>query len=628
MGNSKKSGAPAGHRSFSVLRAAALVLIFLLPELLAAALLKPDSWLTIAFSLCWCGIAVSLCLTLPRRAGQILYGIAYYFLTLWSLAQTGYHHVFHKLMWLSDILYASEGAAYFDTVLAEFPPLWWIGAVVLLAMGVLAIRLFPRRAKYAWKPLWLLLSVPAVAGLCLLPRIFSNQEGASLNYRGSSADVAVYTTLYDAEKAYPLCGIYQLTFRDLWLHHLYPLTPGYRTAQAGNISQIDAYLEQRGEHPDNSMTGIFQGKNVILVLMESMDDWALNQEDTPTLLRLMDEGISFHNFYTPCYGSVRTFNSEFCTNTGIYCNTAGSYAFRFITNNYDESLANQLTHNGYTAQTFHYNSPDFYSRGDFEPAMGYQSYISYEDYVEEDDQLFDDCFLFDSPELMDEFFRDGPTLNFVITRSAHLSYIYREVLSNWALKQYPQYRGISGDEEVDCMRVKAKLVDDFFARLLQELEARGQLENTVIVGFTDHYTYGFEDTDLLMELSGVDDMLLLEKTPCFIWSADGPDLDVDKALHTADLLPTVLNLMGIESPYRYLGQDAFDPRYPGTVYFPNGSWVSDGVVCKANGDKSVVLENKTGREVTQEEIQRMTQNALEFTQINNLILQSDYYRHK
>lgn len=86
--------------------------------------------------------------------------------------------------------------------------------------------------------------------------------------------------------------------------------------------------------------------------------------------------------------------------------------------------------------------------------------------------------------------------------------------------------------------------------------------------------------------------------------------------------------MGIESPYRYLGQDAFDPRYPGTVYFPNGSWVSDGVVCKANGDKSVVLENKTGREVTTEEIQRMTQNALEFTQINNLILQSDYYRYK
>lgn len=47
---------------------------------------------------------------------------------------------------------------------------------------------------------------------------------------------------------------------------------------------------------------------------------------------------------------------------------------------------------------------------------------------------------------------------------------------------------------------------------------------------------------------------------------------MDKALTPPTLLPTVLNLMGIESPYRYLGQDAFDPRYPGTVYFPNGSW--------------------------------------------------------
>ena len=44
-----------------------------------------------------------------------------------------------------------------------------------------------------------------------------------------------------------------------------------------------------------------------------------------------------------------------------------------------------------------------------------------------------------------------------------------------------------------------------FARLLQELEAHGQLENTVIVGVTDHYAYGFDDVQKLMELSGVDE---------------------------------------------------------------------------------------------------------------------------
>ena len=70
------------------------------------------------------------------------------------------------------------------------------------------------------------------------------------------------------------------------------------------------------------------------------------------------------------------------------------------------------------------------------------------------------------------FFREGQTFNTIITRSAHLSYKYNEVLSHWGLKKYPEYRGMYGSEEEDCARVKAKLVDDMFARLLEELEAR------------------------------------------------------------------------------------------------------------------------------------------------------------
>ena len=54
-------------------------------------------------------------------------------------------------------------------------------------------------------------------------------------------------------------------------------------------------------------------------------------------------------------------------------------------------------------------------------------------------------------------------------------------------------------------------MDDLFARLLQELEDKGQLDNTVIIGVTDHYTYGYKDEASLYALSGVDDALLLEK---------------------------------------------------------------------------------------------------------------------
>lgn len=615
---------------------AALLLFsaYFLLEGFAALLLKPESLLGLGFGALWALLLTGLCLFLPRLAGQIVFGLTYCLYLGWTLAQTGYYQVFGKLMWLSDMRYASEGSNYFDTVLAGFPALWWVGAGVFLALGVLGIVWMPKgRRSLRLRLGWGLAAAAAIAGLFAMPQAVYLQDqgvwGTRSDYMQVISYRASYQTMYDAKKTYNACGIYQLTFRDLWKHVLYPLTPGYRQSLQEQVEQIDQYFADRGPRRDNEMTGMFQGKNVILVLMESMDDWAINPQDTPTLCRLMDEGINFTDFYTPGYGSVRTFNTEFCVNTGIYLPTTGSYAFNYVTNDYRQSLASLLAEVGYDAQTFHYNEANFYSRGVYEPAMGYSAYNSYMDYTSDADELYDDCYLFNDPDLRDLFFRDGPTLNFIITRSAHLSYVYREVLSNWALEKYPEYRGISGDEEVDCMRVKAKLVDDLFARLLLELEVRDQLDNTVIVGFTDHYAYGFEDVDLMMELSDVEDPLLLEKTPCFIWSSGGPSMQVDKTLHTADLLPTVLNLMGVDSPYSYLGQDAFDQRYQGYALFPDGSWVSGGVAAKPNGAGTAsIVSNTKGKELTQEELQAMVSKAVEFAKISNLILQTDYYHVK
>jgi phosphoglycerol transferase MdoB-like AlkP superfamily enzyme len=323
---------------------------------------------------------------------------------------------------------------------------------------------------------------------------------------------------------------------------------------------------------------------------------------------------------------VRTFNSEFCANTGSFLASTGGYAFDYVTNSFEQSLANQLKNLGYSAKTYHYNDPNFYSRGVFEPAMGYDEYVCYADYADPEDKwaLYDEEFLFNQEQIAQDFLRDGPKLNYIITRSAHLSYKYNEMLSYYALQQHPQYKGLTGHEEEDCMYVKARLVDDLFARLIAELEADGELENTVIVAFTDHYTYGMDDQQLVWDRSGVDDTLLVEKTPCFIWTPGGPSMEVTKTLNTADLLPTVLNLMGVDSRYHYMGQDAFDPNYPGYALFPNGSWVSQGIAYNVSGNRLMILSDDAP-EATEEFRKEMSDTLMEFIRINNLILESDYY---
>ena len=581
----------------------------------------------LAFGALWVVLLTGFVRLLPRKAGRVTFGVLYFLAVGYTAAQTGYFILFREMMWISDFRYASEGSAFFD-VLLQYPIAWWLMLVGQLALGVLLVVRFPKRHNSKLIPaLAAVLMACSICGMIYLPQaVFVNDKTvqyAGSDYGRAQSAKAVYTNMFNTHRLYRICGVYQTAVKDVIRNFIEPILPSAAAARQQAREEIDAYFDAREESGDNEMTGIFEGKNVIFVLMESMDDWAIG-EHTPTINKLMAEGINFTDFYTPAYGSVRTFNTEFCANTGSFLSSQGGYAFDYVTNDYRQSLASRLTDIGYSAKVYHYNSPNFYSRGVFSPAMGYDEYVCYEDYVTEKNKkdLYDDQFLFDNEQISADFFRDGQKLNFIITRSAHLSYKYNEVLSHWALKKYPQYRGLTGHEELDCMYVKAKLVDDMFARMLWELEKNGELENTVIVAYTDHYTYGFKDENVLYAESGVEDALLLEKTPFFIWSADGPSMEVTKTCNTSDILPTVLNLMGVESPYDYIGRDAFDESYAGYALFPNGSWVSDGV---AYSTLSGLMVLEDGKKVDDQYLADMHYLVEEYVRINNLILQSDYY---
>jgi len=602
---------------------------FMLVEVFAFSFLSAegDAWWPLTFGALWTVLLTGLIRALPRKAARIVFGIVYALAVGYAAVQTGYYILFREMMWISDFRYASEGSAFFE-VLLQYPLRWWMSLAGLLALGVLLVWKFPvRRREHLINVIALLVCGVAICGMIILPEAVF-QKDREIQYAGSdygraqSAEAA-YDNMFNTHRLYQVCGVYHTAAKDIYRNFIYPMLPGYAAAREQAADVINSYFDARGEISDNEMTGIFRDKNVVFILMESMDDWALG-EHTPTINRLMAEGINFTNFYTPAYGSVRTFNTEFCANTGSFLTSQGGYAFDYVTNDYRQSLASLLTKEGYSAKVYHYNSPSFYSRGVFSPAMGYEEYVSYEDYVTEEtkSQLYDDQFLFNNETVKADFFRPGQKLNFIITRSAHLSYKYNEVLSYWGLKKYPTYRGLTGHEEEDCMYLKARLVDDMFARLLEELETSGELDDTVIVAYTDHYTYGIKDEQLLYDRSGVDDGLLLEKTPCFIWSAEGPQLEVEKTLNTSDILPTVLNLMGIDSPYRYIGQDAFNENYVGYALFPNGSWVSDGVAYSKTSGLMVLEEGKLVEDWLLEEMDRIVN---EFVYINNLILETDYY---
>lgn len=602
---------------------------FFAVEIFAAAFIQQITVYAILFSLVWSALLSAVLSLLPRTPARILFFILYELFTVYAIIQTGYFQIFGKMMWLSELAYLKEGSEFAGSVFSYLPTGFVPAAVLLLICGISDFFVYPKRKPlHKRRIIYTVLSMFVL--ICCLPVLIHftcqedpQQKALGTDYYAGKSHERAYTQMFDAKQVYSMCGIYHTALRDIAVHQIAGRLPaGDETQQS--VRKINSYFSERGTASTNDMTGRFAGKNVIMVLMESADDWGIREDVTPTICRLMNEGINFTNMYTPLYGSVRTFNSEFTVNTGVFSPTTGDLTFNYCTNDFSESLPNTFRRAGYDAQAFHYNDPSYYNRGIMEPAVGYQSYISYEDYADNtfSSELYEDTFVLTNEELRKQLLSPQPFFHFVISRNAHMPYQASRPAAAYALQQHPECKSLSDHDELPGFYAKMALLDDFFAELLENLEQENLLDNTVIIAFTDHYVYGMEDQEKVLELSDVPVDLMIEKTPCFIWSADMEQpITVDKTLNTSDILPTVLNLFGMQGSYSYIGQDAFNPNYDGYAIFSDGSWINDSVVYQ-NGQ--VIYEFYDGA-AQQTDMSGMNQTAQDFIEISNLILQSDYY---
>ena len=559
------------------------------------------------FSLGFGALFTAVCL-LPRRrrTGQVLYVLVYALWAIYAMVQYSIWIIFHRFLFLSDFLLAGEGLDFLDYVgqLIDLP--FVLVLLLLILWGVMGVRHLPRdlprRKVCPGLALFFALTqalVPLLYGPVPETEDWDTWQSGAYEYQRFSS----------SEYDMALTGPYQLVVRDAWLS----LRP--QADEESLTAKIDDFFAQRPQHEDNAMTGLLAGKNLILIQLESVDDFVLNDENTPTLFRLQQEGISFTEFYTPQYSNGYTFNTEFAAQTGLYPYANGNVAYTLSRSAFPYAMGNLFA--GYTANSFHKSEANFYNRGSMHQAFGYAQYHSALDYAQDELQAGDDRFLVDCDALYDAMTAQEPFLDFLITYSGHLGYDEADELTTYALEAFPEYDDPSRPYEINGLFAKARLTDEMAARLLQRLEEDGLLEDTVICVYDDHYAYGLTDREVLEEYSQATGGRLLERTPCFLWYAGCTPQEVTKTLQTVDLLPTLANLFGLEVP-KTMARDAFDPAYTGYAIFPDGSWLN-GTTYVENGE---IVWNQG---MTEEEIEEMIAYAYRFQEINDAILDTDYY---
>ena len=320
------------------------------------------------------------------------------------------------------------------------------------------------------------------------------------------------------------------------------------TVLAEELSAIDKYLSGKEYGKTSAYTGAIAGQNVIAVMVESGEWYAVDETLTPTLYALMTQGVSNTDYF-----------SRDKTNHSEAIGILGSYPVETpFTSNYssnDTLLKNDLAFSfpefvgskGYTTSFFHSNWGSYYGRKTTHKTYGFQNFYALEDMTlpgsfnkNKDFYEFDlDSNLF-SMNLERIAPNDGkPFYSFITTLTTHGHYddlikygdytadlseeekaalsqkytvkglepYYEQITYDYFLQKFgeklrvngllgeeQEYSGRSDDLQKIYLRYKRYQaaymdLDRGVASLLNYLEETGLLDNTTLLFYGDHSAY-------------------------------------------------------------------------------------------------------------------------------------------
>ena len=389
------------------------------------------------------------------------------------------------------------------------------------------------------------------------------------------------------------------------------------------LAALHEYFRDRAPTEKNEYTGLFAGKNLIWIVAESFSSLALEPEHTPTLCRLSQEGFVFDNFYNPLWG-VSTSDGEYVTLCSLLPKY-GIWSFSASSENYMPfAMGNQLGAEGYLANGYHNHTYNYYDRDKSHPNIGYDWYgrgngLEVKDQFPESDIEMIENTVWDYVE-------DAPFHIYYLTVSGHMFY---DFYSNaMAMKHRDDVMDLDMSDTARAYVACNMELDAAVALLLEELEAAGELENTVIVLSGDHYPYAL-DTPQLEELHGgpfADDLEIYRST-LIIWSGDMREpVHVDKYCSSLDILPTLSNLFGLPYDSRLLmGRDVFSDSAP-LIVFSNHSFITDRGRFIAASDLFLPAEDADWSETDPTEYARSIHDEIDsMFSSSSAILLRDYY---
>ena len=350
-----------------------------------------------------------------------------------------------------------------------------------------------------------------------------------------------------------------------------------------DVAALHEYVASQTPSMTNDYTGLFAGKNLILITAEAFTGAWLDPELTPTLWRMANRGIRFTDYYQPLWAAGTT-GGEYSNVVGLVPGS-GQCMKETYQQDFFLTIGNQLQALGYSSAAYHNNSYTYYDRHETHTLLGYDEFIGMGNGMEagvrdvwpqSDVEMFD----FTIPQHLDS----QPFSLYYMTVSGHSAYSTGG--NAMSRKNYNAVSHLECSEALKCYIAANLELEYAMASLLAQLETAGIADDTVVVIASDHYPYGLEESDTwgttqsyLDELFGEDasSRFVRDKNALIIWSGciEDQQIVVDSPVSSLDILPTLSNLFGVDYDSRLLiGRDVFSDT-PALVFWPDYSWKTD-----------------------------------------------------
>lgn len=273
-------------------------------------------------------------------------------------------------------------------------------------------------------------------------------------------------------------------------YHIFDIYNVYKNSKpyemtAEDQAQIKEYYDFKNENlPDNEYKGMFKGKNLVVIQVESLENFVINQkvdgqEITPNINKLLNNSIYFPNIFEQVNEGTSS-DSDLMVNTSMLPLRQGSTFFRNPATTYN-SMPNILEKDGYSTIAIHPDKGSFWNYAQGLTGIGFDKFVDYYSFNHDETigmGISDGSYFKQVAPMLKEM--KQPFYAFTVTLTSHgpfdLPKDYRELklspeLDNNILGGYFQ---------------SVHYTDAQIGMFIDLLEKEGLLENTVVAIEGDH----------------------------------------------------------------------------------------------------------------------------------------------